>query len=205
VAGFVLHGHFESGNCYKVALMLALCGEPYEYRHVALFDGATRMPDFRRLNRFEEIPVLEHDGRTICQSGVILRYLAEVLGRYGGEDLEARLRIDEWLAWENQRLLGGVALLRYIRRWQPHMAPEVVAFVEGRARRALDILSAALAGRLFLIGERATIADIAACAYLFWLDQAGLEAKRWPELEAWLSRLAALPGLSRAENLLPRQ
>ncbi len=72
-AAFVLHGHFESGNCCKVALMLALCGAGYEYRHVALFDGATRTEDFRRLNRFEEIPVLRHGSRTIRQSGVNAR------------------------------------------------------------------------------------------------------------------------------------
>lgn len=42
MAGYILHGHLESGSCYKVARMLALCGAPYKYRHVALSEGEAR-------------------------------------------------------------------------------------------------------------------------------------------------------------------
>ena len=37
------------------------------------------------------LPVLEHDGRRLSQSGVILDYLAESLGMFGPRDADERL------------------------------------------------------------------------------------------------------------------
>ncbi len=203
-AGFVLHGHHESGNCYKVALLLALAGAGFSYRHVALFEGATRVPGFAALNRFGEVPVLEHAGRTLVQSGVILGYLADHFGRFHGRDLDERLRVAEWLAWENQRVLTGVALLRYIRRFQPDTAPAVVDFLRPRAERALDTLARAVEAAPFLVGDRATIADVACFAYVSLMDEAGLEGARWPAVGRWLERVRALPGWRPMADLLPR-
>jgi glutathione S-transferase len=55
----------------------------------------------------------------------------------------------------------------------------------------------------WLAGDRPTIADIAACAYAFWLDEAGLDPARWPAIGAWLRRIEKLPGFARPETLMP--
>lgn len=183
--------------------MLALCGEPFEFRPVALQDGEARTDSFRAINRFQEVPVLEHGGRRIVQSGVILTYLAETLGRYGHRDEDERWRIQEWLGWDNQRMTGGPAQLRYLRRWHPETDPAVLAFIRGRAERALDQLASGLDETGWLVGDRPTIADLAACAYAFWLDETGLDAGRWPSIGAWLQRIEALPDFARPETLMP--
>lgn len=199
---FRLHGSPMSGNAYKPALMLALCDRPFEFRHVDVTAGAARTDGFRAINRFQEIPVLEHGGRRIVQSGVILTYLAERLGRFGHADEDERWAIQEWLAWDNQRMTGGPALLRYLQRWVPGTDPAVLAFLRPRAERALDQLAAGLADTGWLVGGRPTIADIASCAYAFWLDEAGLDARRWPAIADWLARIAALPGFAPAAMLM---
>ena len=201
---FLLHGHFESGNVYKVALLLSLLGQPFAYRHVALFDGETRTEPYRDLNRFQEVPVLEHAGERLCQSAVILAYLADRFGRYQGRDERERRRVAEWLAWEQQRILAGPALIRFIRRFQPEVPQAVIDYLVPRAERALGQLERAVGATAFLAGDRPTIADVAVSAYLFWLDQAGLDPSRWPALQAWLERIKALPGFKPAEALLPR-
>jgi glutathione S-transferase len=202
---FLLYGHFESGNVYKVALLLALLDQPFAYRHVALFDGETRADAYRAVNRFQEVPVLEHRGERLCQSAVILGYLADLFGRYRGRDERGRRRVAEWLAWEQQRILAGPALIRFIRRFQADQVPQaVIDYLTPRAERALGQLDRAVAADRFLAGDEPTIADVAASAYLFWLDQAGLEPARWPAIQAWLDRIRALPGFKPAEALLPR-
>ena len=65
-----------------VALMLALSGCDWEPRRVDYFDGETRGEAYRgTVNEMGEAPVLEHAGKRLTQSGVILTYLAERTGR----------------------------------------------------------------------------------------------------------------------------
>jgi glutathione S-transferase len=201
---FLLYGHFESGNVYKVALLLSLLGQPFAYRHVALFEGETRADAYLAINRYQEIPVLEHAGERYCQSAVILAWLADRFGRYHGRDERERRTVAEWLAWEQQRILAGPALIRFIRRFQPEVPQAVIDYLTPRAERALGQLERAVSESRFLVGDRATIADVAAAAYLFWLDQTGLDPARWPAMQRWLDRIRALPGFKPAEALLPR-
>ena len=84
MAEFTLHCFSQSGNSYKAAIMLHLCGADWQPRRVAFFAGETRSPGFRDANVMGEAPVLVHhrDGGelTISQSGAILYHLA---GRFG--------------------------------------------------------------------------------------------------------------------------
>ncbi|MBV6651189.1 MAG: glutathione S-transferase, partial [Hoeflea sp.] len=48
-----------------------------------------------------------------------------------------------------------------------------------------------------------TIADLSICGYLFWPDQIGMELSAYPNIAAWLDRIAALPGYKRPEDLMP--
>src|SRR5437899_13013894 len=58
-----LHYFPESGNSYKLALMLTLCGETFEPVWTDFGGGQTRTAEWRRdVNPMGEIPVLEIDG-----------------------------------------------------------------------------------------------------------------------------------------------
>jgi glutathione S-transferase len=58
-----LHYFPESGNSYKLALMLTLCGESFEPVWTDFGGGITRTAEWRRtVNEMGEIPVLEADG-----------------------------------------------------------------------------------------------------------------------------------------------
>lgn len=202
---FKLYGHFESGNAYKAALMLALCGSAYEYRHVDIFAGAQHAADFRAISRYGEVPTLEHDGTSVVQSAVILQYLAEHFGRFGGDDAATHRHVSEWLFWENNRLVPSLAVLRFQRRFVGQVDPAILDFLEQRSRKALDVLNAALGEQPFLAGTQATIADFACCGYAWFIDQAGLDPQEWPYLQQWLRRLEDLPGWAHPYNLVPRE
>jgi len=92
MAEFTLYCFAQSGNAYKVALMLQLCGAEWSPRSVDFFGGETHRPEYRALNEMGEVPVLEHRGRRLSQSGVILHYLAAHFGKFGANDDAARQR-----------------------------------------------------------------------------------------------------------------
>ena len=106
----------ESGNCYKVALMLNVCGCDWEPAFVDYFAGETRGDTYREsVNELGEVPVLEHQGRRLTQSGVILTWLADKVGRYGGRDEHERLEILRWMLFDNHKFTSYYATLRFLK------------------------------------------------------------------------------------------
>ena len=124
----------ESGNCYKVALMLNVCGCDWQPVFVDYFGGETRGETYRdSLNELGEVPVLEHEGRRLTQSGAILTWLADRLGRYGGRDEHERLEVLRWMLFDNHKFTSYYATLRFLKGIVKSGDPAVLEFLRGRA------------------------------------------------------------------------
>jgi glutathione S-transferase len=94
-----LHYFPESGNSYKLALMLTLCGHAFEGVWTDFAGGATRTPEWRRdVNPMGEIPVLEVGGKKLTQTAPILLQLAEQHGQFGGETADEKFELLRWLS-----------------------------------------------------------------------------------------------------------
>jgi len=205
MAEFVLHCFAQSGNAYKAALMLALCGADWRPRFVDYFNGETRTPEYRAINEMGEVPVLEAEGRLISQSGVILHHLARCFGRFAPENEVEAEEVLRWILFDNHKLTSYTATLRWFRTLAKDPAdPAVIAFLEGRALAAWKVLDSHLAGRDFVLGAKPTIADISMCAYLFWPEEIGVDwAEGYPRISAWLGRIQELPGWTHPYELMP--
>jgi glutathione S-transferase len=203
MADFRLYCFAQSGNAYKAALMLNLCGADWEARYVDYFNGETRTPEFREINAMGEVPVLEHQGRRWSQSGVILDFLAARFGRFGWQDEDQRREILRWLLWDNHKLTSYIGTLRFLLRFQKTGESQVTEFLRSRVNTNLALLERQLAGRAFVTGERASIADLSICGYLYWPDEFGVAWADYPNIEAWLARIAALPGWVHPYQLMP--
>jgi glutathione S-transferase len=202
----VLYGNQRSMPAGKVALMLAMLGEPFDYRHVDLRAGAHKTPGYAKINRFAQVPALVDGDETIVQSNVILQYLAEKSGKFGGKTPSEKRRIAEWLAWDLDRLttLGQTRFLRFSQA--PGQPPSpALAFVEARARVALEILDRHLGQSKFVAGLHPTIADIAIFAWIAVADEAGFDPANFPNLRDWALRMLKLPGVAHPYALLPTE
>jgi glutathione S-transferase len=201
-----LHYFPESGNSYKLALMLTLCGQRFEPVWTDFGGGVTRTAQWRRdVNEMGEIPVLEVDGERRTQTAPILLQLAQQYGRFGGETEQEKFELLRWLFWDNHKLTGYMATYRFARTFTPNPDPKILAYFRKRLDDFLDILEQHVARNAFAIGERATIADFSMMAYLaFPADETGYDfAATHPGVHAWLQRIAALPGWQSAYDLLP--
>ncbi len=203
MAEYRLYCFAQSGNAYKAALMLALCGADWEARFVDYFNGETRRPEFRQINEMGEVPVLEHEGRRLSQSGVILDYLAARFGQFGFADEDQRREILRWLLWDNHKLTSYVGTLRFLLRFAQTGETPVTEFLRARVTTNLTILDRHLDGRDFVTGARPTIADVSICGYLYWPDEFGVTWTDYPRIGAWLDRIKALPGWVHPYELMP--
>lgn len=208
MAEFVLHSFRESGNAYKVALMLQLCRAEWDAQWVDFFRGQNRSPEFRKLNELGEVPVLEHHkpgGETVVvsQSGVILHYLAKHFGRFGPQNDEEEREILRWILFDNHKLTGNIATWRFMRKFMDKADSAEAVFLGARALSAIKAVERRLADRDWIAAEQATIADISLCGYLFWPEDIGLDWNDYPAIKSWLERIKALPGWAPPEEILP--
>ena len=197
---FRLYCFAQSGNAFKVALMLNLCGAKWEPRFVDFFAGETRAPEYRAINEMGEVPVLEHGAKRLSQSGVILHYLASHFGKFRGED---PLEVLRWILWDNHKLTSYIATLRWMVTLAKVGEPQVHEFLRGRVKTSLGILNSHLEKSAFAAGDKPTISDISMCGYLYWPDEFGVSWTDYPRIGAWLDRIRALPGWVHPYELMP--
>lgn len=193
----------QSGNAYKAALMLSLCGMEWEPVFVDFFNGGVRTPEYRRINEMGEVPVLICGDRKFSQSGVILQHLADKTGKFGGRTQEEGYDILRWILWDNHKMTNSIATYRFLLRFARTGETDVTKFLRGRMKAALKVLEAHISKSDFVVGARPTIADFSACGYLFWPDEFGISWKDYPAIGAWLKRIEALPGWEHPYKLMP--
>ena len=195
----------ESGNSYKAALALELSGLEWEPVFVDFFNGETRSEEFRKLNPMGEVPVMVDGDITLSQSGVIQDYVSSKSGKLGGRSAAARREILRWQFWDNHKLSSPAGMTRFLMNFLPEdkRPQEVIAFMQGRLKSAYKVLDDALAGRSFLIGDSVTIADLSCCGYLYYPEPFGFDRKDWPNIDAWLDRIADQPGWKHPYDLMP--
>ena len=201
---FKLYCFAQSGNAYKVALMLQLCGAKWEPRFVDFFGGETRTPEYRaNINEMGEVPVLEHRGKRLSQSGVILHYLAGHFQKFISSDETERQEILRWILWDNHKLTSYIATLRWMVTLAKVGEPQVHEFLRGRVKGSLVILDKHLKSSPFVAGKEPSIADLSLCGYLYWPDEFGVSWGEFPLVGAWLERIKALPGWVHPYQLMP--
>ena len=205
-----LHCFAQSGNAYKVAVLLQALRVPWTPVHMPFADfagGVPRSDDWRKQqNPMGEIPILEVDGRKLTQSGAIMTFLADKHGAYGGQDDEERYEVLRWILFDNHKFTSYFATWRFLKSFSPAAPdPAVGQWLRGRIDNACGIAERHLAAREYLVGSRPTIADMSLCGYLYYpAEESGYDlASQFPSLARWLERLKQLPGWKPPYELLP--
>jgi glutathione S-transferase len=205
-ARYELHGFWRSGPTYKVALMLSLCGEPFDYVNVSLMAGEHKTPDFLKKQRYGQVPLLVDlgNGRNLCQSASILEYLAEMLGKFAGDTIEEKIEAREWMFWSFDRLAPNIYRSRGMRIGLRSMPFDTAAmyFTEGNV--ALKVLDGHLSGRTWLVGKGPTIADVDLYGVVDYAAAGGFNLAQYTNISAWMARIAGLKGFGGPEQVMPK-
>ncbi len=190
-----LFDYLDSGNGYKVRLLLSQLGQRYDWTNVDINQGESRTPAFLERNPNGRIPTLElDDGTNLFESNAILWYLAEG-SRFVPATQLGRAQVLQWMFFEQYSHEPYVATPRYIVRHLPADSPRR-AELPGRIEKghaALRVMEGHLATRSFFVNDRYGIADIALYAYTHVAPDGGLDLGAYPKVREWLARVAAQP------------
>jgi glutathione S-transferase len=186
-----------SGNCYKVRLLLAHLGIPYERRTVDVRDRSNRSELLGELNPSLRVPTLVlDDGRPLGESNAILSYFGEGT-RFVPEDRYERAQMFQWMFYEQYELEPALAVVRF---WDTYsgrpegLSPERREELTKAGHRVLATLNRHLDGRELLVGSSLTLADISLYAYTHVAHEGAWDVGEYPAVRAWLDRVAAEPG-----------
>lgn len=172
------------------------------YEHIALpyVGGATRTPEFLKVNPNGRIPVVDDDGVLVWESMACTVYLAERFMSSDGLSLAARNNAERaevlrWTFWvvtecEKDALIFLMhAMLMPPERRKPQLAEESLRHLAGPMR----ILDQHLQGRPWLAGDRFTVADICVASVVAWVEGASELMAQCPQVRDWLQRCLARP------------
>lgn len=192
-----LYDNRASGNCYKIRLLLAFSGIPYESTDVSVMGDRDRDrgPEFFAKNPIGKIPTLVlDDGRTIGESMAILWHLARGTP-WLPDDHWQQLKVMQWMAFEQNNLEPTLATSRH-RMAHEGFEPSqdlLEAWTSG-GNRSLGVLDAWFREHDWLVGDAPTIADIACFGYTECCEDGPFDLEPYPHLRRWFDRLRAVDG-----------
>jgi glutathione S-transferase len=206
MARYKLHCVGASGNAYKVALYLNCAGLDWEPVGVDFAGGQTRDAEWRAdTNAMGELPVLEVADKRMSQSGAILMWLAETVGKFAPAD-DQRFEALRWLFFDNHRFTNNYAMHRIQNCFTPRAAdPAVLALLRSRVESTFAIVDKHLSTRPFVLGHSPTIVDFSMAGYVYYpATETGFDiAAEYPAIDRWRRRVAALPGWKSPYELMP--
>ncbi len=193
---YTLYGMTGSGNCYKPALLMTQLGIPFRWEEVDLLKGESHTPAFLARNPNGKVPTLVlPDGRVLAESNAMLCYLAEGTPLLP-EARYARAQVLQWLFFEQYSHEPNIATVRFWIHFL-HKQDEWrdrIADTQKKGYAALAVMEQQLAKTPFIAGDHYSVADIALYAYTHVAEQGHYRLDDYPQLRAWLARVAAQPG-----------
>jgi glutathione S-transferase len=189
-----LYNSQVSGNCYKVRLLLAHLGIPYERVELDVVDRSQRAELLGGKNPALRVPTIElDDGRTLGESNAITWYFADETGYLPTDPFE-RAQVLQWLFFEQYDHEPFVAVARFWMLFDKAPSEEALADRQAGGYRALDAMDAHLAGRDFFVGNRYSIADVGLYAYTHVAHEGGFDLGRYDAIASWIDRVREQPG-----------
>ena len=195
-------------NGYKPRVMLEETGLEHRIVPVNLREKAQMSADFMKISPGHKIPaIVDNNGPggarvTLCESGAILKYLAEKSGQFYPTDPVKRAKVDQWLFYGSATF---TTLAQQFGHWtirSPVKAPTAQAHYEANLCDMLGILDRQLAQTEYVAGDY-SIADMTMYSdvHLHGVNDIGL--KDYPNVQRWHDAIAARPAVQRAWGPFP--
>ena len=192
----------ESGNSWKIRILLEQIGIPYETVYVDFLNGEHKSKQSRgEYNPRGQVPVLEDAGKRYWDSAASLVYIARKYDRQDWlpTDAAGMAEVMQWVSLAASEIQFG---LQYTRRgvMRDRWIAGNLEQLQAIGRLGLDALEWRLAEHDWLALDRITIADIACFPYVYHAPEAKLSLDPYPGIVRWLERCQAQPNWAAAPN-----
>jgi GST-like protein len=201
--------YWTTPNGHKVTIFLEETGIPYRIVPVNIGKGEQFTPEFLAIAPNNRIPaIVDHEpiggGKPISlfESGAILLYLADKVGKLIPQHPHGRAEVLQWLFWQ----MGGLGPMAgqngHFRSATPEKLPYAIDRYTNETNRLFGVLDRRLADRAFVAGDDYSIADIASYPWVVPYERLGQSLNEFPNLHRWLDTIRARPATQRAYALV---
>ncbi len=198
---------WNTPNGYKIAIMLEELGVPYTTRFVNIGKGDQFKPEFLKISPNNRMPAIVDpegpDGAPISvfESGAILIYLGQKFDRFYGKNARERVAINEWLFWQNANVGPVFGNYNHFKRMDPDNTYALKRFGD-EAYRLYRVFNGQLEGRDWVAGDY-SVADMSLYGWTRSPESRGVDVAEFPNVKAWIGRMAARPGVDKGMALKP--
>ena len=190
-------------NGLKAKLFLEEAQLPYRAIPVSLSKGEQFKPEFLAISPNNKIPaIVDHaptgggEPVTLFESGAILLYLAEKIGRFIPQDIHGRAEVLQWLFWQMAGLGPMAGQIGHFNVYAPEKVPYAIDRYTRETSRLYGVLDRRLADRPFIAGKF-SIADIACYPWIVPHEAHGQDLDAFPHLKRWFESMATRPATLR--------
>jgi glutathione S-transferase len=184
--------------------LLEEIGAPYEIVSLDLQKGEHKKPDYMKIHPHGAVPALVDGDLALFESAAICMYLAD---KFPDKKLApplgtpARGLYYQWMLYSMATLEPPVLEVFLNTVMLPEAERSGAAVEKARTSFAAvaKVLSNALTGRDFILGEQFSAADVMIGSTLAWAGFMGLLADH-PTLQAYAKRLSERPAFQRAQS-----
>lgn len=188
---------FPTFNLTKVLLTAEEVGESYDLVMLDPQKGELSTPENLQRHPFGKMPSLEDEGRFLCESAAMCRYIANKSGGklYGG-DFMAKANVDQWMDTMSCHIGRWIQVFYWQEVIRPKYFQQVsdanaIAEANTFLDQQLPVLEQQLSNHKFLTGSEITIADTFAFAYFTILDEVSLSVGQYPNIVRWVEQMRA--------------
>jgi GSH-dependent disulfide-bond oxidoreductase len=198
--------YWPTPNGKKVTILLEEAGIPYNVIPCNIGRGDQFTPEFLKINPNHRMPVMvDHtpagggEPIAIFESGAIMLYLAEKVGKFYPQDLRGKYAVTEWLIWQmaNQGPKSGeCGHFRRLGDKQGDQSYAVRRFTD-EVNRLFGVLNNRLYVSKYLAGDEYTIADMISYPWTVNWKAQGQDIEEFPYFKRWFDELGARPAVQR--------
>jgi len=196
--------YWGTPNGLKIRLFVEEAGLPYRIIPVDIGKGEQFDPEFLKIAPNNRIPAIvdqdpEDGGAPISlfESGAILLYLAEKIGRFIPADIRGRAQVLQWLFWQVAGLGPMAGQNGHFSHYAPEKLPYAIERYVKETNRLYGVLDRQLAGREYVAGDY-SIADMACYPWIVSHERHGQNLDDFPALKRWFHRIRERPACQRA-------
>lgn len=199
--------YWTTPNGHKVTMFLEEAGMAYRIVPVNISVGDQMKPDFLAIAPNNRIPaIVDHAPAdagakvSLFESGAILLYLADKIGRFvpPASDIRGRADVLQWLFWQ----MGGLGPMagqnHHFSQYAPEKIPYAINRYVNETGRLYGVLNKRLADRAFMAGAEYSIADMASYPWIVPHARQGQNLDDFPHLARWFAAIKARPATQRA-------
>ncbi len=196
--------YWPTPNGHKVTMFLEETALPYKLHPVNIGKGEQFQPDFLKISPNNRMPAIIDDQPaepgapvSVFESGAILVYLAEKIGKFLPKDLRGRFETLQWLFWQ----MGGLGPMagqnHHFNVYAPEKIPYAIDRYVKETSRLYAVMDKRLADRDYLAGAY-SIADMAAYPWVVPYERQGQKLEDFPNLKRWFEAIKSRPATLRA-------